>query len=137
MMGETVKHTTNSIFVAHPVLFVIFLLIGIMGFILLGLRINVSVYETYDVQLRINNGKTYIESDKDVPNVGSAFIYSDKNAAVFDVIVNNEDMSISGGGETFDEFCHLNNGKTVKLEVIAGTISVIKRIFQKNGEFHG
>ena len=132
-----------------PVLFVSFVLMGLLMFLLLTLTTKLDVISTYAAEVSAAEvSAAEGEITLFIPTVkaenileGIAYVYSDKNEAVYRVFIEHAEKSGKKLILHFDhdgqETIHSLSSKSLFIDIPQGEETLLYRIFVKGGKSHG
>lgn len=123
---------------SSPRLFITFVLFGVVLFLFLTLTTRIDVIKTYSAEVFSVESEIALSiKASDIP-VGSAYIYSNKNEAVFSVFIENVEsikdnviLHFSNDERDIIQFLSTQN---IYIDIPQGKETLLYRIFVKGGK---
>lgn len=129
------KNPENSLFtkyfVKKPIFFVGILVLGVMSFLLSSRYIKIPIYDTYDGNVNIVEGKTYVEISGLSPKEDTTiYIYKNRDEYLKEISDYTVKDNIIILQQELDEF---RNGENVKVDVEQEQTTLLEMVFRRGG----
>lgn len=129
------KNPENSLFtkyfVKKPIFFVGILVLGVMSFLLSSQYIKIPIYDTYDGNVNIVEGKTYVEISGLSPKEDTTiYIYKNRDEYLKEISDYTVKDNIIILQQELDEF---GNGENVKVDVEQDQTTLLEMVFRRGG----
>lgn len=129
------KNPENSLFtkyfVKKPIFFVGILVLGVMSFLLSSRYIKIPIYDIYDGNVNIVEGKTYVEISGLSPKEDTTiYIYKNRDEYLKEISDYTVKDNIIILQQELDEF---GNGENVKVDVEQDQTTLLEMVFRRGG----
>lgn len=117
-------------FITNPLVYIIFITVGTFIFIVVSLKVRVSVYVSCTGVVNVVGDKAFIVVEDGAPVSEDAFYYIDRDDRLESV----KGYSVEFGGYEIDNVMELENNMAVKVDVRSETITLFQAIFERAGK---
>lgn len=127
---STPRKIMNTLFILHPWGFVIFLLLGVGGFLYTTSRIQIPVYTTVEAAVERENGIMRLDLQQKEFEVGTpVFLYESRD----DHLEKVTDYEVEEGWLLTESIDNLPDTGKLYLDIQTDEISLLRHIFIKGG----